>query len=352
MTRVSVRNATKNKISGGYEMSAGTVLEKLKNKKVNKKDLIIVILLFIIAALIFFGWNYFRTKQNPINIDIAPADIKHNYLFSIYEPGVLSRPLGVAVSQWGDIVVADSANHRIAIFDANGKLSKTLGKMGQGPGEFNYPTGVAVYGGKIYVADFYNQRVQVLDFDGEQLSVLPRGLDLKEIGSGIMPVTLAVDKNGNLYVSDVSQQRILVFDDKGNFTRFIGQGGSGAGQLSYVNGIAVNVDDGEVYLSNSNNSRIDVFDLEGRYTGQRLGPTQVVNPKGIVFEESTGLLYVADTLAHRILVVNREGKIVEYIGRRGLDSGQFNFPTAVTIDEGGRLYVADRENDRIQVFGR
>ncbi|PKM80352.1 MAG: 6-bladed beta-propeller [Firmicutes bacterium HGW-Firmicutes-14] len=333
-------------------MQAGTVIEKIRNKKVNKKDLVIVILLFIIAALIFFGWNYFRTKQNPISIDIAPSAKAHKYLFSIYEPGVLSRPLGVAVSQWGDIIVADSANHRIAIFDANGKFTKFIGKMGQGPGEFNYPTSVAVHGGKIYVADFYNQRVQALNFNGEQLSVLPNSRDTREIGSGIMPVTLAVDKNGKLYVSDVSQQKILIFDDKGRFTGSIGNGGSGDGQISYVNGIAVNVDSGEVCLSNSNNSRIDVFTLEGKYMGQRLGPKQVANPKGIAFEESTGMLYVADTLAHRILVSDREGKIVEYIGRRGLDSGQFNFPTAVAIDKRGRLYVADRENNRIQVFDR
>ena len=333
-------------------MSASTVLKNLRNKKINKKDLIIFILGFIIVALVFFGYNYFRTKQNPVNLDLSPDFKSHNYLFSIYRPGELNRPLGVAVSQWGDIFVADSTNHRIAVYDINGQPMGFIGKSGSGPGEFNYPTGVAVHGRKLYVADFYNQRIQVLDFNGKQLSVLPRATDLRKIGAAIMPVTVAVDEAGNLYISDVSRQKILVFDDKGNYVSSFGRPGSNPGELAYVNGIAVDYNDGLIYLSNSNNSRIDIFDLEGNFKGVAAGSGILANPKGIAFEESTGFLYVADTLAHQIHVIDKDGKEVERIGQRGLDAGQFNFPTAVAVDRKGKVFVADRENDRVQVFGR
>ncbi|GAB4256233.1 6-bladed beta-propeller [Thermincola ferriacetica] len=332
-------------------MRLNALLNKIREKKVNKKDLIIAILILIIAALIFFGWYYFRTKRNPFTVTFTPPD-KHKYLFSIYEPGVMSRPLGVAVSEWGDVFVADSANHRVAVFDANGAFKAVLGKQGAGPGEFNYPTGIAVYGRKIYVADFYNRRVQVLNFDGKQLSVLPRGKDLRELGGNIFPVTVAVDRSGNVYVSDVSQHRIVVFDDSGRFVRYFGRAGSNPGELSYVNGIAVNEDAGEIYLANSNNGRIDTFDLNGRYLPDRISGKGAANPKGVAFEETSGNLYVADTLAHKIHVLDKQGNEIETIGQRGLDIGQFNFPTAVAVDNRGRIYVADRGNNRIQVFGR
>lgn len=331
-------------------MQLHTALLKIKNKKINRKDLTIAILVFIILAINLFGWFYFRTKQNPIQLNITPLKKNHEYLYSIYEPGVLSRPLGVAISQWGDVYVADSANHRLVVFDANGSLKETLGKAGEKAGEFNYPTSVAIKGKRIYVADFYNQRVQVLDTKGNQLSSLPRGEDLREIGSKIMPVALAIDKMGNLYVSDVSKQQILVFDDNGRFIRAFGKGGSNPGELSYVNGLAVNYDDKEIYLANSNNSRIEVFNLEGRYLGERAGGKLLTNPKGIAYEESSGFLYVADTLAHKIYAFDKEGNLVETIGQRGLEANQFNFPTAVAVDNKGRLFVADRENDRVQVY--
>ncbi|MFZ5640509.1 MAG: 6-bladed beta-propeller [Bacillota bacterium] len=326
---------------------------RIKQKKINQKDLTIAILVFIILALVFFGWYYFRAKRNPLDIDVLAPGAKYRYLFSIYDPENLRRPLGVTVSPWGDVLIADSVNHRIAVFDRNGGFKKTLGGPGSGAGQFNYPSGVAVSGKKIYVADFYNQRVQVIDFDGKQLSVIPSARDRQKVGPSVMPVTVTTDRSGNLYVSDLSLQRILVFNDAGKFIRSFGRAGSNPGELSYVNGIAVDDDgDGRIYLSNSNNGRVDEYTMDGRFVKTISGSRVLTNPKGITFDRDNHRVYVADTFAHQIFGIGTDGNVFENIGKRGIDSGGFNFPTAVATDDEGRLYIADRENNRVEVYAR
>lgn len=331
-------------------MQFAEVWSKLSQKKIGKKDLIIAILIFVILALLFFGWYYFMAKKDPFD-GLTSLKSNYQYKFSIYDPKHLQRPLGVAVSQLGDIFVADSVNHRVAVFDRNGAFRETLGGFGAGPGQFNYPTGLAVSGHKLYVADFYNQRVQVLSFSGKQLSVIPSARDRQKLGPVVMPVTVATDSQGNLYVSDLSSQRILVFNDTGELVRSFGKAGANPGEISYVNGIAVD-DKGKIFLANSNNGRIDQFAPDGTFIGTVPGSKGLTNPKGITIHPEGRSLYVADIFSHRVIGINTDGNVFETIGTRGLDVGTFNFPTAVTIDSQGRLYVADRENNRVQVFTR
>lgn len=73
-------------------------------------------------------------------------------------------------------------------------------------------------------------------------------------------------------------------------------------------------------------------------------------PTGIAFSNKTGEIWVVETGAHRITVVNREGEVLKHIGKRGSSIGTFNYPTFIWIDETGRVYVVDSMNFRIQVM--
>ncbi len=324
----------------------------LKDKKIKVSNMVIVVLVMIIIALIVFGWFYFRGRS-PIDLSLSDPASNYRYLFSIYEPQNLQRPLGVTTASNGEVYVTDSVNHSVAVFDPRGKFKRKFGGLGANQGQFNYPISVIVSGSKVYVADFYNERVQVLTENGESLSIIPAAKDREKIGGSIMPVALAMDHSGNLYVSDVNQQKIFIFDANGNYVKSFGSAGSKPGELSYVNGITIDDDeDGLVYLADSNNSRISVFTKEGKFIRVLEKPGSVSNPKGITFDSDSHRVYVADTLSHVVKGIENTGEMFESVGSRGLDNGQFNFPTGVWIDGRSRLYVADRENNRVQVFDR
>jgi DNA-binding beta-propeller fold protein YncE len=74
------------------------------------------------------------------------------------------------------------------------------------------------------------------------------------------------------------------------------------------------------------------------------------NPTGITYDETRNLIYVSETINHRILVFNQVGELINTIGERGNNNGQFNFPTFITLDNNGNLFVVDALNFRIQIF--
>ncbi len=73
-------------------------------------------------------------------------------------------------------------------------------------------------------------------------------------------------------------------------------------------------------------------------------------PTGIAWSEKNKTLWVVETGMHRIVVLDEQGKVINYIGRRGKAAGEFNFPTYIWIDQNGMVYVVDAMNFRIQIF--
>ena len=174
-----------------------------------------------------------------------------------------------------------------------------FGSRGSGDSQFNNPFGIAVGGGgKIYVADTANNRVQVFDSHGGFLSTVGDA-DLS------MPQGIAVDSAGNIYVADTANNSVQVFNSLGNPWLTFGSSGTGNGEFFSPTGIAVD-SDGKIYVADTNNNRVQVF-----------------NPNG-------GFLYA--------------------FGSSGSGNGQFNRPSGIAVGGGGNIYVADTFNNRVQVF--
>lgn len=117
-------------------------------------------------------------------------------------PGDFSKPAGVAVDAEGNLYVADTYNNRIEIFDADGQFVSTFGKNGDGPGYFSRPKGVAIDGdGHIWVADGMQDRVQVFDQTGQLL--------ISFGGHGLLPgqfqglVGIAIDKRNRVFTTEI-----------------------------------------------------------------------------------------------------------------------------------------------------
>jgi sugar lactone lactonase YvrE len=125
-------------------------------------------------------------------------------------PGELSRPTGLALSPDGRLFVADSGHDRVQIFTRDGAFVSTFGRSGQGPGEFRAPHGMA-FGptGRLYVADAGNARIQIMEPDGTPIDVLDGTVD----GRAFTPAGLCASRDGQLFVADTAGHRVLVWRD-------------------------------------------------------------------------------------------------------------------------------------------
>lgn len=175
--------------------------------------------------------------------------------------GVLKRPCGLVVERsTGNLLVADAASHQVVVLDSAGSVVKRIGERGAGPGQFNYPTNVALdRAGYLYVADSLNFRVQVL-------GPAPAYEPVRQIGSkGDMPgyfsqpKGVALDPEGHLYVVDANFEAVQVFDTDGRLLMSFGHEGAGIGEFWLPAGMFIDPQ-GRIWIADTHNSRVQVFD--------------------------------------------------------------------------------------------
>jgi sugar lactone lactonase YvrE len=178
---------------------------------------------------------------------------------------------GVAFDGEGNLVVADSLNHRIQVFRySDGTHLRSFGSNGAGAGQFNIPFGIAFDGaGHIIVSDYNNHRVQVLRYsDGAHV----RTLGSQGSGNGQFSYAqgIAVDGEGNVAVFDNGNARVQVFRlSDGAYVRTIGSQGSGNGQfgVGYMGYGGVAFDsEGNLVVADSGNNRVQVLRYRDAHT--------------------------------------------------------------------------------------
>lgn len=173
----------------------------------------------------------------------------------------LSRPVGIARDAGrGLIYVADVRAHDVKVFTDDGRLVRTLGGRGSGPGEFNAPTYLDYSNERLYVTDTLNSRIQIFDADGAFVREFGRrGL---YIGDLPRPKGVAADNGGNIYVVESYYDHLLIFNDKGELLLPIGGTGSGIGEFYLPAGVWTDRR-GLVYVADAFNGRIMVFQYLG-----------------------------------------------------------------------------------------
>ncbi len=168
---------------------------------------------------------------------------------------------------------------------------------------------------------------------------------------------IAVNATGHLYVTDSDNHRVQVFDKAGVYQYTICGNGAGSGnnQLNTPYGVGLDTS-GYVYVADSYNHRVQVFDRAGNYHstigyGYGSGMGEFDCPTGVAVHPA-GYIYVADTNNHRVQVFDQIG-VPLIIGETGVpddDNFHFNAPFGVALNATGHLYVADTANSRVQVF--
>jgi sugar lactone lactonase YvrE len=175
----------------------------------------------------------------------------------------------------------------------------------------------------------------------------------------ISPNHLALDQDGNLYVSEFSGGRVFVFSPEGELLRQFAGSGTEVGQLLQPTGIAVDAA-GTIYVGESGTSRVQKFDPEGvsiEVWGQfGVGPGEFGSAMGVGINESLGRVYVADHVNSRIHVYTMDGELLFMFPRDGDfthigdEPDQMWLPIGVDIAADGTVYVVDSGNRRVQKF--
>ena len=285
---------------------------------------------------------------SPFTVILKPFQVKPVLSFGKKGSGegMLNYPMGVAVSDTDEIVVADICNHRVQVFDSDGTFLRSFGHKGENAGEFKNPTGIAINKDRnILVSECYNHRVQILSWEGRHLGSFGGKGSLDSQLS--YPWGLSLDSTGNVIVADTGNKLIKIFTPDGRFVMKIG----GQGSFTYP---VHCVQCGEYFIvSDSSEHCIKVFNREGHFQykfgkqGERDG--EFNNPRFLSVTQSKHLL-VCDGSNHRIQVFELDGKFVGKFGTNGCKLGEFNYPFSVPVLSNDQIVVCENSNHRIQIF--
>lgn len=174
-----------------------------------------------------------------------------------------------------------------------------------------------------------------------------------EPGKFYHPHDAALGPDGNLYVADRYNHRVQVFDQDGNFIRQFGNYGSGNGEFNEVTGIHV-APDGKVYVSECGNHRVQVFNSQGKFIramGQYgSGEGQLNYPHGVTVDND-GNVYVVEHSNSRVTAFKPDGTYLRQWGSSGTADGQFQGAIAICRTPDNKIAVLERDGSRrIQVF--
>lgn len=195
--------------------------------------------------------------------------------------GKLSKPINLCIDTDGTRYVTDTGRNQVAVFDRNNAFQRALGQAGQ-----FQPVDVAVAGDRLFVSDIAHHQVVVLDKQTGN-EILRIGSAGSAEGELFHPTNLALDAEGNVFVTDTSNFRVQKFSADGKLLRVYGEIGSGAGRFARPKGVAV---------------------------------------------DRAGRLYVVDAAFENIQVLDPDGNPLLFFGSPGDDRDSINLPTAIVID--------------------
>lgn len=264
----------------------------------------------------------------------------------------MGEPHGMATDSKGNLYVADTKVG--AIFIINPETHDTVMIKNRVDANFNTIVGLAIDDGdRLFVSDAGAKRVLVFDKNHKPEAAIREGL--------VNPVGLAIDnENRFLYVTDSDQDLVLVYDvDNFKLLRKIGTPNTNhesmkPGDFAKPTGIAVD-SDGNVYVADMLNARIEIFDADGNFVrtfGKRGdGPGYFAMPKGVAVD-CDGHVWVSDAMQNRVQLYSQDGNLLMYMGVvQSILPGMFSGLQYIHIDnKHNRVFTSEVFPGRVQMF--
>ncbi len=382
----------------------------LNSAEKRRRRLLLMVLAGLSALLLFVLFLFARYLNQPEPLpELLPVPVEVNYpphyLLSIYD---VDGPIGVAVSPEGDrIYVTEMRGERlIKIFDKEGVFLDSFSPPRTTQGERS-PVYIATDSrGRVYVTDRLQHAIFVYDRDGNYLDtilsptltlseyvakhtktaptpgsfsydIFEEEVDCKDAEGGDLtlprpdyalwaPLGIRFDSHDRMLLTDVTEDahsvRVVPSDvvmspdwlDFDLSAMQFGASGQGDGQFLFPNS-AVDDAQGRVIVTDGNNGRLSVWDDQGAFLfhfGSGSGDGALSLPRGEAID-GRDRLHVVDAVGQNIKVYDFSGPEPAFLfafGSMGVRDAQFNYPNDIALDDSGRLYVTDRENNRIQVW--
>jgi len=266
------------------------------------------------------------------------------------QPGEMENPTGVFVDENDNVFVVDQYYNRVQKFDSDGTFILQIGDITGGldefdpseNGELNYPTAIAVDNdGNIFVSDYDNERIQKFNSSGEYITKWTIfAEDIQIIGN-------------YLYAIDGTETKISKYSLSGDFVSSWGTAGDGQGELDGPGSIDIDLE-GNMYVLDENVGSLMKFTMagvyiDGLYNSSGSGDGQFDGPSDVTID-GNGNIYVVDNSYDNVQKFNSGGQYVLKWGGSGTENGQFDYPSGIAVDSNGNVYVADSGNARIQKF--
>jgi sugar lactone lactonase YvrE len=321
--------------------------------------------------------------QIPLNVTTLAGSLQWGYADGTGALAKFDSPAGVAVDAAGNVYVSEYANHTIRKITAAGVVTTLAGSGSRGDADgtgssasFGYPEALTVdANGNVYVADTWNYRIRKVTPEGVVTTIAGSGTRAVVDGTGLEasfhePLGIAVDSNGNLFVTD--NHTIRKITSAGVVTTIAGvyrnpgfSDGTGVA-ASFFRPTGISIDaSGNLYIADTNNNLIRKMTPAGVVTtiagsvspgyADGTGAAALFSyPTGVTVD-AAGNLFVADNWNHMIRMITAAGVVTTLAGSTtsGYAEGtgataRFNYPFGVSINSNGLLYVTDRDNRTIR----
>ncbi len=257
----------------------------------------------------------------------------------------LIQPINL-IKNSNNLLILDQALQSVVSINIDEKEFEIIDNASKYGNNFSAVAICEFQSGKFLFTDSYLDKIFLLDSDKNKVEIFREDLDLEH------PTGILFNKDKDeIWVSETQNHRLKVFDSNGNYLRSIGRRGNKNLEFNFPT--FIHYSNGKIYVVDAMNFRIQILNSAGNFITAFGQPGDAsgyfASIKGLA-TDSHERIYVVDGLFNAVQVFDSEGNLLSYFGSKGNDEGKFILPVGIFIDIYDKIYVADSYNSRIQIF--